>query len=312
MNNKNNDTLKITSGAMILAIFAILLLINRQTGALFEELFIYLLPIPMVIYSARFGFKSGLSVLAGTILFSFIFGTFTTIFYSVSASLLGLILGARIYSKRDMTRTLLLVMALSAIFTVLSTVVLASFFGYNVDLEISEMKTMLDSAMNMAGSSEAAGLFSLSFLKQIFIISMAINGLLEGFIVYHLSLLILKRLGVKTEKAVSIRKLTPPAWTGFLALAAYFYGSYTFALPADNPLISGARQMLWVCSIFFLMFFGLLSVIDFIEEHISRKKGIIALLTVLSFFLLSQLLPLVGFARIAFRGTKLPGQDRAL
>ena len=44
MDNKNSYALKITTGAMILAIFAILLLINRQTGAFFEEFFIYLLP----------------------------------------------------------------------------------------------------------------------------------------------------------------------------------------------------------------------------------------------------------------------------
>lgn len=47
--NRNNETLKITTGAMIIAIFAMLLLLNRQTGAFFEEMFIYILPIPMVV-----------------------------------------------------------------------------------------------------------------------------------------------------------------------------------------------------------------------------------------------------------------------
>ena len=59
MNRMDSKTLKITTGAMIVAIFAILLLLNRQTAGFFEELFVYLLPIPMVAYSAKSGGKSG-------------------------------------------------------------------------------------------------------------------------------------------------------------------------------------------------------------------------------------------------------------
>ena len=44
MNRMDSKTLKITTGAMIVAIFAILLLLNRQTAGFFEELFVYLLP----------------------------------------------------------------------------------------------------------------------------------------------------------------------------------------------------------------------------------------------------------------------------
>ena len=36
MNRSNNSTLKITTGAMIIAIFAMLLIVNRQTGLFFE------------------------------------------------------------------------------------------------------------------------------------------------------------------------------------------------------------------------------------------------------------------------------------
>ena len=40
MDKMNNNTLRITTGAMILAIFAMLLLLNRQTGGVFEGFFI--------------------------------------------------------------------------------------------------------------------------------------------------------------------------------------------------------------------------------------------------------------------------------
>ena len=85
MDKMNNNTLRITTGAMILAIFAVLLLLNRQTGGVFEGFFIYILPVPMVIYSAKFDWKSGLMVFAGMCAFSLFFGTLTSIFYAVSS-----------------------------------------------------------------------------------------------------------------------------------------------------------------------------------------------------------------------------------
>ena len=106
MDKMNNNTLRITTGAMILAIFAMLLLLNRQTGGVFEGFFIYILPVPMVVYSAKFDWKSGLMVFAGMCAFSLFFGTVTSIFYAVSSALLGLIFGACLFKKVDMTITL--------------------------------------------------------------------------------------------------------------------------------------------------------------------------------------------------------------
>ena len=57
----NQKTLKITYGAMIVALFGVLLLINRQTGGMFNGILMFLLPIPMVAYGARYGWRAGLA-----------------------------------------------------------------------------------------------------------------------------------------------------------------------------------------------------------------------------------------------------------
>ena len=43
---KNFKTQEITFGAMIAAIFGMLLLLNRQTGGMLEEVFLFAFPIP--------------------------------------------------------------------------------------------------------------------------------------------------------------------------------------------------------------------------------------------------------------------------
>ena len=85
MERYNRNTIRITTGAMIIALFTLLLLMNRQTGGLFEEMFIYILPIPMVIYAAKYGWKSGLLVFAGMAVFSFFFGRTFVISYFVAS-----------------------------------------------------------------------------------------------------------------------------------------------------------------------------------------------------------------------------------
>ena len=195
--NRDNNTLKITTGAMIIAIFAILLLLNRQTGSFFEEMFIYILPVPMVVYAARYSWKYGLMVFAGMMLFSFIFGSLTTVFYAITAALLGLIMGTLFYYKIDMTKTMLVSMGLSALFNVLSTITLASVFGYDLDLEITEMQNMMNQMLEQAKvqtNTTTDQILAPGFLMQMMIISMVLLGLIQGFIIYQLSVIILKKL----------------------------------------------------------------------------------------------------------------------
>lgn len=299
MNKMNGNTIKITTGAMILAIFAVMLLLNRQTGSLFEGFFIYLLPIPMVLYAALYGFAAGLMVFVGMCLFSFFFGGFTTIFYAITAALLGLIFGTRIYLKKDMTKTLFIVMGCSAFFTILSTVVLASFFGYDLTADVKAMQDTMAAVFSQTGNTEVLALFTPDLIKQMFIISSALMGLLDGFIVYALSLFIAKRLRIHTDRALPIWEIYPPRWTGVLMLIAYFYGLYSFGAPSSSQIVTDIRQGLWVCGLTFLIIFGVLAVIRFIQAYITRSGLLIALLTLLAYFVLSQILVFIGFGYIS-------------
>ena len=299
MNKMNGNTIKITTGAMILAIFAVMLLLNRQTGSLFEGFFIYLLPIPMVLYAALYGFAAGLMVFVGMCLFSFFFGGFTTIFYAITAALLGLIFGTRIYLKKDMTKTLFIVMGCSAFFAILSTVLLASFFGYDLSADVKTMQDTMAAVFSQTGNTEVLALFTPDLIKQMFIISSALMGLLDGFIVYALSLFIAKRLRIHTDRALPIWEIYPPRWTGVLMLIAYFYGLYSFGAPSSSQIVTDIRQGLWVCGLTFLIIFGVLAVIRFIQAYITRSGLLIALLTLLAYFVLSQILVFIGFGYIS-------------
>ena len=300
MNRSNNSTLKITTGAMIIAIFAMLLIVNRQTGLFFDEFFVYLLPLPMAVYTALYDWKYGLMVFVGMTAFSFIFGGFTTIFYAVSASLIGLVFGTMVCRKVDPTKMLIIIMVFSAISTIISSVALASLFGYDIDMSLTEMKTMLTTTFEATGNGALMEFYTMDFLKQLFVISMALMGLLEGFIVYRLGLLIMKRLHISVGRAVPLLEFYPPAITGILAMTAFFAGIYGLSKQNQSPLYTNISQALWVIGFFYLVFFGILGVILFVRKYITRSRALIAVLTVLAYLLFAQYLVFLGFGYITF------------
>ena len=53
----NQNIRKITDGAMMAAIVGVVLIINRQMAGLLQDLLLFVFPLPMVFYAAKYGMK---------------------------------------------------------------------------------------------------------------------------------------------------------------------------------------------------------------------------------------------------------------
>lgn len=282
----NKKSLKITTGAMVTAIFGVLLLLNRQTGNLFQELFLFLYPIPMVAYAAMYGLKSGLPVVVAMSLLSFLFGSFTSIFYAVTQALIGLVFGSCLYHKVDMTKTLLAVMVLSAAVNVLNTIVLGFLFGFDLNQEVAEMQTMMNTVFEQSGVVLPENVLSVNYLKQIMVISMTLFGMLQGFIVYEVSLQLLRRLRFPVQKPKSIFMYTPPWWTAYASVLAFFVYTIKMARPFENEILQNAVLTVGILGYMYLICFGFIAVLQFLKRRFPKIGifgGIIGLLLMFTF-----------------------------
>lgn len=291
--------LQITLGAMILAIFAIILLMNRQTGGMFEETFMYILPIPMTAYASKFGWKPSLGVFAGMAFFSVLFGTFTTIFYAVSEALVGLVFGTCIHRKADMTKTLVLVMILSAVLNVVSTFALASVFGYDIAAEVREMQAQMQKATEWVSRQNPDAvipteLFTLDYLKRMFVISMVFMGLLQGFIIFQLSLLILKRLRFDVEKPKQMSEYYPPKWTGAGAFVFCTFGTILVGASGAGETLRSVFQTAAICCSLYLQIFGLIAFVMVVRRYVSARIPVVVLLSIPAGLLFPQILMVLG------------------
>lgn len=302
-----NETLKITTGGMFVAIFAILLIINRQTGMMLEELIMYILPIPMVAYSAKWGWKTSIPVLIAMGLISIIFGDITTIFYAVTEALVGMVMGSRIHRKAEMTKTLLAVIGLSVICNLLNTVIFASLFGYNLTEEITEMHDMMiqayQQAYSMSGTDATAiiqnleSLLTPEYLMRVIVISMIALGAIQGVLVYYISLMILNRLHFQLPKPKPLMEYYPPKWSGllaFLCLGAYIvtYNKVT------NENVSNILETAGMCGMLYLAVFGFMGILLLTRQYITKKKVVGVLIGILGYFIMPQIEMLIGLLYI--------------
>ena len=77
----NNQTKKMTEGAMMVAIVGMLLFINRQLAGMLEMVMYWVLTFPILMYTARYGVKSACVPAISMVLLSFMIAAPTTIFY---------------------------------------------------------------------------------------------------------------------------------------------------------------------------------------------------------------------------------------
>ena len=284
---------------MIVAIFGVLLLINRQTGGFLEGIFMFIFPIPMVAFSAKYGWKDSLPVFVCTVLLSFLFGTFTAIFYAIAESFIGMVYGSCIKAERDMNRTLVLVVALSAVAELLCSVALASLFGIDINQDIMAMQEGMNQAFEQAGMDTATGILSYDYLRRMYVISMGFMGAMQGLIVYYLSLVILRKLRYPIKKPQPLTQYYPSKISGFIAAFLVFVYIYSFAKPFANPTVQDIAQSAGICGVIYLIFFGYIALLMVCRVYLRLPRAVGFILSLLITFTISYIPIVAGYIYIS-------------
>ena len=278
---------------MIVAIFGVLLLVNRQTGGMFEGFFMFIFPIPMVAFSAKYGWKDSLPVFFCTILIAFLFGTFTGMFYAIGMSFVGMVYGSCIRSGRDMNRTLILVMILSAAMELLCTVALATFAGFDLNADIMAMQETMNTMLAQAGVDTSTGILSYDYLRRMYIISTGFVGAMEGLIIYYLSYAILKKLRYPIRKPQPITSYYPSKISGIIALVLVFVYAYSVARPFSNEAAQNILQSAGMCGVIYLIFFGYIALLMVCRVYL-RLPRIIGVVLVLFLTMTVSYIPMLA------------------
>lgn len=132
-----------TRGAMVCALYAILLLINQQTALMLENSLTWIFIFPIYLYAAQAPAAISCCVAAAMALESFLFGGFTTWFYSWTSIATGLAGGIALHKQAPSSWRLLIMFVIQFIGTMLILFLWAGIFDMDLTEDFAMIKAWI-------------------------------------------------------------------------------------------------------------------------------------------------------------------------
>ncbi|WP_052302389.1 YybS family protein [Bacillus sp. SG-1] len=292
---KNARTL--TEGALLLAIFTVLLLLSAYIPVISLIATVFLM-LPFIIYSEKHGLKPGLTMLSAAVVISLLTGAFfVTVPLTLSFGTTGIIIGWML--KNDKSK-MAIYMASSFIFLisiVIEYVVSILLLNMNIIEEVLEQfQHIMDEAIETAEQlgqplpqDNIEELQTVTELIEVLTPTLFLTtAFVLMFIIININFPLLKKLGVRSAKFPPFRNWKLPqsiVWYYLITLILMI-----FTKPEIGTYLHWALYNLFYVLQLLLVVQGF-SFIYFFAHLKKWPKGLLILITVLSF-------PLVNFVRI--------------
>ncbi len=244
-------TKELTRGAMVCAIYGFILFLNQQTALGIETTMNWIFAFPVLIYTSMYGLNMGGIVAIAMALMTFLFGGFTTWFYSWTAILIGYIYGIGVKKRFKHTTNFTICAILSVLCSALIIYLWAGIFGYNLGSEFSTILAFVPWV-------------HLDVLIFIFVLLL---GILQAFCIHMIALMVNIRMHIEMRPLGSISDFPSPRWIAWLSIV--LLPLCFFVQSKVNANMRNLFQVLAIVDLMVLDFFG---VLYFVQKSINRQK----------------------------------------
>lgn len=228
-----NTTKRITEGAMMCALFGVLLFLNRQFAGMIEYLMYWIFTFPILIYTAKYGWKASLATGMSMFFLSMMLGTISTMFYAGSCIVIGAVYGGGVRKEWSNGKLLLSSFVLTFLSYIVTMVLFAAIFGYSIEEDI-EFITMLLSMLHIQSG------IRMDYMLIIFTaVTVILTSVLQTFCIHLLSQILLERLHIAHRKMNSILDISLPKWVGWISIMIWvlFYAQNMIKLNEESTAI---------------------------------------------------------------------------
>jgi uncharacterized protein YybS (DUF2232 family) len=301
---------KLTEGAILLATFAVLLLLTIYVPFLGMIVNLFL-AVPFMLFAAKNDGKSNLVFIVASLLLSFIVGTIMSLPLTLAYGTTGVVIGYLIQKQKNMG---VLFITGSLVFLVnLIILYVASIVLFKVDM-ITEMIEMMRESLNVSAdllknfgnpqdSEKVLEQFNngLNLIKTLIPTLFVVSSFFIVFIMQLISFPIIKRFGVKVEKWKSFKEISLPK-----SLLYYFLLTLLVSM-LMNPEEGTFWYMAIINMTYILQFLIILQGYTFIFYYFDKKgfsKAISITIAIVS-FLIPIFLYIVGILGIIDLGFDL-------
>ncbi|MFV0254849.1 MAG: DUF2232 domain-containing protein [Erysipelotrichaceae bacterium] len=249
----NNKTRKITEGAMVVAFVGVIVLINRLLGGTLITTIGFIMPFPLLIYSAKYGIKDSIVVFFAMFFITYLFSDLNTIIFSVLYFGLGLSYGSMTYANYSNKLKLTVSIVVSLLAQVVIILSSTFIFGFSLIDEAHLLLKEFSALINMSNASLLNIILVAVSLSYIFL------GVIEAVLVHLVSALILPRLNILVAplKFKGFKRISSKF--GYLSLAFLSLNFLELFMANDSTLM----QFIYILSIIVLLGYSIYGLLVF-------------------------------------------------
>lgn len=274
---KKTEIRALTYGAMIAAIYVVLLLIF-QSILQPDSIVIYLLPVPIAVYTYKYGIKYGVLVSIVTTFASFLFlNPIIVLILVLANTLVGSVYGYldKFNSRRIINLALLFIVFLTI--DVVTTFGLAKLFNYDFIEDTKSLVRLMQGIIPIKISEDRLYDMVVKFIPAVFIISdllrVFFTSIIYEIIVYNLKY----RMPRINGKLLCLRRNYKVGLAYILSLVILFF-SVLVLFKFDNIVVTIILNLEYVFIILFSLLIIMQTIMFLSRKYNSSKSFIISLL----------------------------------
>ena len=279
----NNKTRKITEGATLVAIVGVFLLIDRQTVGMLNGYVTWMMPLPILLYAAKYGFKDSIAPFISIILLSFIVALPTTTVIIFITGVTGLVYGSGVKKGKSNFWLLGSTLFFTIIEYLVTMVLFASFFGYDLAGELQQAIVTLESYGYRIQDLDM-------IITTMIPIILFAAACLEALLIHIIANFLLKRLKIKVNPMKSINDVVAPQWLGWILLAFMVLNAAKGYL--DYPEL--LKETIFTISVIAEIVFSIFGLIDIMINSKVSKRNYIMLFSIFLIIIIPSSLMIIG------------------
>ena len=274
MMTMNNQTRKLTEGALMVALVGMLLFVNRQLAGMLEVVMYWILTFPILVYTARYGIKDAIVPAVSMVLLSFMIAQPTTIFYLISCCIIGIVYGYGVLVHWSNSRLLWVSGILTFVTYFITTVLFAAIFGYDPADDILMVQQLL-AYMNVDFG------IPIGKIVTFMVVSMAVlMSVLQTICIHMIANIALKRMQIEVWPMKTIFQLKVSNKVGYAIILIWllFLARNVLKLNQD---VYGAITALYLIAKVFATSYGVVTLLC--VSILIRRRMMIIVVFVLAF-----------------------------
>jgi uncharacterized protein YybS (DUF2232 family) len=300
------NTRYLTEGAVLLALFAVLLLISLYIP-LIGAISSFLLAVPFLIFTARHGWKQAVLFFIGSLFLTGLFGTIMLLPMTFAFGSSGIVIGQLYKQQKNRYVVLLGGTVVFSVNVVLIFVITSVFANINM---LNELQIALDQSLNtsqemlrslgQSPNEQAVKQFEAALRTIPYLLPsiLVMSGFVLAFITQWIAAPILRKIGYKVEKFPPLREFRLPKsilWYYLLVMILSFFkmeqGSFLYIAVLNLATI---LQLLIVAQGYSLIFYY------FHKKSFGKWLSILVVIITLSQPFLLQFIRILGIIDLGF------------